>query len=415
MTWIVETWNVFRTLPGETQGFIAGIAAFWLFFQIRFTAKTAAHAPTLLTIAGILGTFLGIALGLQNFDTTDVQASIPELLAGLKTAFWVSFAGILAALTLKFRDYVFGPWPSGGDATPDEDVTAADLANLLKDIRAALGGSEPNGLLIDHIKRARQENNDRLDALREEQTKALAKLSEMGSKALIEALRDVIRDFNGTLNEQFGENFKELNLAVGRLLVWQEQYKATLETTVSRLDDVTRISAQTASDYAALVDNTMTFSKSATNLGKMIATLEADRVQLHTVSEALAKLLRDSAGSLPAVEAKVVALTRQLSSAVEENQKVVGKALTENSTAIRAAVETAGKEITTANAACNKQIADLVGKTREQVTVLDAALTEQLTKSLTSLGGQLSALSEKFVSDYTPLTKKLKDVLQLAG
>jgi hypothetical protein len=32
----------------------------------------------------------------------------------------------------------------------------------------------------------------------------------MGSKALVEALRDVIRDFNQNLTEQIGENFKEL-------------------------------------------------------------------------------------------------------------------------------------------------------------------------------------------------------------
>ena len=52
----------------------------------------------------------------------------------------------------------------------------------------------------------RQDFNDRLDALKKAQDEALQKMSQMGSQALVEALRDVIRDFNARINEQFGEN-----------------------------------------------------------------------------------------------------------------------------------------------------------------------------------------------------------------
>jgi len=41
-------------------------------------------------------------------------------------------------------------------------------------------------------------------------------MAENNSKALIEALQEVIRDFNAKINEQFGENFKQLNEAVGK-------------------------------------------------------------------------------------------------------------------------------------------------------------------------------------------------------
>ena len=42
---------------------------------------------------GILGTFMGIVLGLVNFDVDDIQGSIPQLLEGLKFAFTTSIAG----------------------------------------------------------------------------------------------------------------------------------------------------------------------------------------------------------------------------------------------------------------------------------------------------------------------------------
>ena len=40
-------------------------------------------APTILTMVGILGTFLGITLGLSQFDVQNIDASIPHLLNGL--------------------------------------------------------------------------------------------------------------------------------------------------------------------------------------------------------------------------------------------------------------------------------------------------------------------------------------------
>ena len=46
------------------------------------------YAPTLLTSLGILGTFVGIIVGLMHFDSTDstsINASISQLLDGLKT------------------------------------------------------------------------------------------------------------------------------------------------------------------------------------------------------------------------------------------------------------------------------------------------------------------------------------------
>ena len=48
-----------------------------------------------------------------------------------------------------------------------------------------------------------------------------------------------------------------------------------------------------------------------------------------------------------------------------------------------------------------------------QITALDTALQKELTKALESLGSQLTSLSKKFVEDYTPLTAKLHEVLNM--
>ena len=57
----------------------------------------------LLPILGVIGTFLGICLGLSDFDSNEIESSVPLLLQGLKTAFWTSFIGTSWAVFLNIR------------------------------------------------------------------------------------------------------------------------------------------------------------------------------------------------------------------------------------------------------------------------------------------------------------------------
>lgn len=57
--------------------------------------------PSLLSTLGVLGTFAGITVGLLNFNPQDLDKSIPELLDGLKTAFFTSLTGMVCSLILS--------------------------------------------------------------------------------------------------------------------------------------------------------------------------------------------------------------------------------------------------------------------------------------------------------------------------
>ncbi|HRA74385.1 MAG TPA: hypothetical protein PLB11_16350 [Flavobacterium sp.] len=76
------------------------IVAIWAAFYIykRNRENNNEHLfdfiPHLFPTLGILFTFLGIAIGLWNFDSNDIEKSIPELMNGLKTAFLVSIFGV---------------------------------------------------------------------------------------------------------------------------------------------------------------------------------------------------------------------------------------------------------------------------------------------------------------------------------
>ena len=51
--------------------------------------------------AGVLGTFVGIFVGLQDFNVNNIENSVPSLLAGLKTAFYTSILGMALAILLS--------------------------------------------------------------------------------------------------------------------------------------------------------------------------------------------------------------------------------------------------------------------------------------------------------------------------
>jgi len=50
---------------------------------------------------GVLGTFVGIFIGLQGFNPDDIMNSVNEILAGLKTAFFTSIVGMSVATILS--------------------------------------------------------------------------------------------------------------------------------------------------------------------------------------------------------------------------------------------------------------------------------------------------------------------------
>ncbi|MCC9063650.1 MotA/TolQ/ExbB proton channel family protein [Flavobacterium piscisymbiosum] len=57
--------------------------------------------PSVFPTLGIFCTALGITIGIWNFDTTDIQGSIPQLLDGLKIAFIATMAGIIGLILFQ--------------------------------------------------------------------------------------------------------------------------------------------------------------------------------------------------------------------------------------------------------------------------------------------------------------------------
>ena len=174
---------------------------------------------------GVLGTFLGIAIGLYHFDATDIKRSLPLLLEGLKTAFITSGVGIFFSIIISIN------------------------------------------------KPFKQNNSE-----------------------VLGALEGIVREFNHNLTEQFGDNFKQLNEAVAKMIIWQENYKTqiakneeSLKHILKELKQITLIKDSQEKHISQLIDNL-----AASSYEVKISLEEATDI----VKENMQLLLREANGKL---------------------------------------------------------------------------------------------------------------------
>jgi predicted permease len=72
-----------------------------IFILAYFDQKTKKDFKSQIVSVGVLGTFVGIFIGLQGFNPEDIMNSVNKILAGLKTAFFTSIVGMSVATVLS--------------------------------------------------------------------------------------------------------------------------------------------------------------------------------------------------------------------------------------------------------------------------------------------------------------------------
>jgi hypothetical protein len=399
-----------------TMLFVIVIAAATVFFQLKFDRYAVNHGPEILTTLGIFGCFTGIAIALLDFDTKNINESVPQLLDGVKTAFWASVTGVLGALTIKFR-HRFSKEPIQVSEGEPKSASLEDVVVSINSLRKSIAG-ENDTSLISQIKLMRQEQNDNATLMRKCLDDFAEKVSELGSKALIEALQKVISDFNNQLNEQFGDNFKQLNFAVEKLVHWQQQYKDELDKLQVVQKQSSEDLAKASAIFTVIVEKASAYTKSAESLTTLLTTFELQHETMKQSQEALISVLTAMKEVEPSFSKKLLDLTdvfntgtTNISEHVQNQVKELGTQLKTKNDEMAEIVKKMVPEI-------QKQVNDQILQSQKQLDenfkTLDKNLELALQNSLSGLGRQLASLSEKFVSDYSPLTEKLRKIVEIS-
>lgn len=324
----------------EVNFFAYSLIGVWGFISIilifrKWKGKKVYHyvyesIPSLFTTLGIFGTFLGIYVGLQNFDVKDINNSIPPLLEGMKTAFLTSILGIIFSI-------LFGKWSQivAERAEREESVVEVDeeiealrqIISTLKEnhkqqiavlqenqkqqttilqenqkkvdknhtevLEILKGGFKNNEKLLIDIKDILKgetsklvSNTETIRSMLLENQKYLGKkfeefsamLAKNNTEALVGVMKKVTEEFNKQMstliNKLVQENFEELNNSVKQLNSWQLENKAMIVSLTQQFENTAKnfsISADAAKEMSV---NTKRLTDDNSNLAKMIKELQ---------------------------------------------------------------------------------------------------------------------------------------------
>lgn len=427
-----------------------------LFFALigvgrKFTRYTSA----LLTSLGILGTFIGIVIGLLDFNPQDIDGSIELLLNGLKTAFITSLAGMGAAIVFQ----LIGTTPIFRENRIKNEITDVEPRDILKAIQnqdTNLGlinahilglqksiGGEDDSSLIGQTKLLRSDVNDnhkaqqkRFKKFSTELWSNLKEFSEMLSKSateqVIQALKDVITDFNKNLTEQFGENFKALDASVKKLVDWQENYRVQLE----EMDKQYNQSVQAISEIEKSVTNINTESKEIPVTMNLLKTvLETNQHQIQELAnhlEAFKDVKEQAVQAFPEIQKHIdktiegIASSSQKASdgyqllldKTEGTQKTFTDSIERVQKQLESTVsELVEKQVYEMNKSFNamedevsksvKLTGDAVNK---QLEIMDESMTQEVNRVMTEMGKSLAHISGRFTSDYKELVNAMRNI-----
>lgn len=279
-------------------------------------------------------------------------------------------------------------------------------------------------------------NTEVIDSMRSSFDQMVANISETFGEEVIKALNNSIDKMNDQLETQFGENFKHLNRAVEALLTWQENYKATVEKSITELNAMNEgfqsfhsIIENELNPKLAMIDN---------NIKSFTATSEANVAIQENLTNATADLAKmvetahENVASMQAVADKFGGFTDDVVSEINTSmEKLVGEfdghmknlnetALTtitdtnhylrdfqtvskDTMQGVREALEMFRDDFKTGT---DEELAQL----REVFKQMAKNTDKQQDKAIKSLAGTMGAITEQIIGNYNALISRIAEL-----
>lgn len=324
----------------------------------------------------------------------------------------------------------------------DKQKTSDNPIESLQKIEEAIVScfkSDEEYSLVSQVKLIRQELIDGKRETKKAFEEFAEQFSKMASESLVTQLQQVVDNFNGMLNDLVSESFKELTESTIRLNEWQNEYK---QTVIDNQNSLKETVAQVQKTHAAF-DDALTqinelnaqiqhIEKSLTSISTSGSELDGHTKALasqNTLLKASIKSVQEIGNDAKAVIPEIANKLNEIVSDIEAMQKQTTAFVSGTTQVLQDGVKEVTGTLNTQSAELQEKTSNFVDKTtkelnnnyeqlsiktQEHVRSIEQSLEKELTNSLNSLAGSLASLSEKFVSDYTPLTDKLRTVVRIA-
>ena len=403
-------------------GFVIG----WIFFSATGAAKRGERAqfvevaPTLMTSLGILGTFVGIVVGLFSFDPSQIDESIKDLLGGLRTAFVTSVFGM--GSTILFKWIISRNHQQTDNSVVLDEVGPKEIFGQLQKqsesmelLVRAVGGSEENSM-VGQLKLLRSDVND----FRSSQQRAhqgfedklwqqLREFSEMLSKSateqVIEALRQVIIDFNRNLTEQFGDNFKRLDESVKKLVDWQSEYKTQLERMIELFDQGVQSIDATKGAVVEIKEQTGRIPGDMQALANVINVNQHQIQELSRHLEAFMALRQQAVLAVPEIQQKLEEVGQQLRDGAENMRTVILEGAADFGEHVKSAnfsIEHMAKDVALKTESISSELTDAMVKVEQNTDRIKNGVSEAVSVAMDAVQNNVTKASDvalKVVTD----------------
>lgn len=380
---------------------------------------------------GLLGTFLGLTVGILGFDSSDssnIQQSIQNLLGGMGTAFSTSLLGMAASLIYTFFDKTM-------------------RNNLHKNLYSFTESVDEKYFIDDNSLQELKQTaliEKMIDAVKSELNTKLTYSNESGENVTIgNAIREILtenaeqskalKSFSTDLALELNNGFDEVlsRQMQQKILPLMESVDATTKSVVEHIDQMASTVASPASNMMeSVVDElkksmTTIIDEFKTNLsGTATSQLEALALQLGTASQAMGnfpKNMEDISNTLQVTIEEVKTAISEISktsanansSAMQQMQEQIAFATGSIGNAISEVREVMNNITQSSQEQSNQMVAKLGDATEKLGTFLDNTIVnlsssvqnsmKSITEDVNNKQADLIALQE----DTTSQTKKL--------
>lgn len=448
--------SLLNSIKAETITEIICISIFILFIIAAYCAKSGkwsslvSYTPTLLTSVGIFGTFTGIVIGLQGFDPKSIDDSIEILLGGLKTAFITSLFGMFTSIVYKISVSSILKPTIPTDESIDIDATdiyraIKEQTNALNGLQNSISGDEESTLVgqmklmrgdvndnhktsFASLERSSNSINDISSQLKIQQTNfdsfsdklwiKLQDFADMLSKSateqVINALKEVISDFNKNLIDQFGDNFAKLNVAVEKMIEWQEKYKSQIEQMIEQYN----LGIQSITHAENSLSEISKESKQIPlTMGNLKSVMEVNQHQIDELSNHLDafKEIRDKAvEAVPEIRNQVEETVKSISDSTTLVAEYYKRLLDESQIHIADQVNKSNGILDLFTEKTTESIESVSKKLNESAKKVEGVITESVadfTDKINKTNGSLQSTSDHLSSSSNEIKNHLHDAV----
>lgn len=235
---------------------------------------------------GVLGTFVGISIGLWKFNPNDITSSVPLLLSGMKIAFATSIIGMAASIFMKYI------------ALKNEDEeNIDDIMELFNTMIAE--SRNVNNTLIENQKQTENVLNkvSEIWASHQENLTVVLK-NEIASlnNNTISKQEELIGEF-----KKLGECFTLLNSGVNNLLTWQENYKETIENTTKELEIVIQTIHNADESIESISKNSSLIKENNENLSEVLKEINKTQNVIIESNKSIIEISNTAKESIPQI------------------------------------------------------------------------------------------------------------------